>query len=81
MKIAYSFLMVLDKHAVTMKHYREVDIARSESAKMWPWVTLKRSLKVTKVKLARIVLTVAPRPRVPTDKNVHHWPVNDRGKD
>ncbi len=32
-KIAYIFLMVLDKHVVTMKHYREAVIGLSESAK------------------------------------------------
>ena len=28
------------------------------------------------MKVAHIVLTVAPTPRVPIDKNVHHCPVN-----
>jgi len=41
-KIAYIFFMVRDKHVVTMKHYWEVDIGLSESAKIiWPWMTLK----------------------------------------
>ncbi len=39
-KIAYIFLMVQDKHVVTMKHYWEVDIGHSESANKfdlgWP---------------------------------------------
>ncbi len=32
-KIAYIFLMVRDKHVVIVKHYWEVDIRLSESAK------------------------------------------------
>ena len=32
---------------------------------------LRGHFKVTKVKIERIVLTVAPRPKVPVDKNVH----------
>ena len=32
-KIAYIFFMVRDKHVITMKHYWEVDIGLSESAK------------------------------------------------
>jgi len=31
---------------------------------------------VTKVKLAGVVLTVAPRSWVHIDKNVHHWQIN-----
>ncbi len=55
-KIAYIFCMVRDKHVVTMKHYWEVDIGLSESAKTfdlgWPW---QGHFNVTKVKMARIV--------------------------
>jgi len=32
-KIAYIFLMVRDKHMITIKHYWEVDIGLLESAK------------------------------------------------
>jgi len=37
--------MVRDKHMVTMKHYWEVVIGLSESAKIRPWMTLKRSFQ------------------------------------
>ena len=33
--MAYIFLMVQDKHVVTMKHYLEVDVGLSESAKIF----------------------------------------------
>ena len=66
-----------EMHMVTMKHYWEVDIGLSESAKKfdlgWPW---RGHFKVTKVKMARIISTVAPRPGVPIDKYVHHCPTN-----
>ena len=62
---------------VTMKHYWKVDIGLSESANKfdlgWPW---RWHFKVMKLKMSRIVLTVAPRPSVPKDKSVCHCPVN-----
>ena len=72
---------VRDRHMVTMKHLRQDDIGISESAinfdRGWPW---RGHFKVTKVKMVRIVLTVAPRPRVPIDKNVHHCQINKINK-
>jgi len=60
-----------------MKHYWEVDIGLSESARKfdlgWPWTG---HFKVTKVKMARIVLSVAPMPKVHIDTNVHHHTVS-----
>ena len=38
-----------------------------------PWWCL---FKVTKVKMTRIVLTVAPRPRMPVNKNLHLCQIN-----
>ena len=68
-KIANIFLMVRDKHLVTMKHLWEVYIGLSESINKfnsgWPWL---RHLKVTKVKIKRGVLTVASRPILSIDK-------------
>ena len=68
-KIANIFLMVRAKHVVTMKHLWEVDIELSESVTKfdpgWPW---RRHFKVTKVKIERGVITVAPRPLVSIDK-------------
>jgi len=48
-----------------MKNYWEVDIGLSEFDLGWPW---RGHFKVTKVTMACIVLTVAPRPRVPLNK-------------
>jgi hypothetical protein len=57
---------------VTMRHLWEVDIGLSESA-----TKISRGyFKVTKVKMARITSTVAPKPGVPIDKDVHHSPTN-----
>jgi hypothetical protein len=39
-------------------------------------LTFKGHFKVTKVKMARITSTVAPKPGVPIDKDVHHSPTN-----
>ena len=44
---------------------------------LWPWSTSKVSfipMHVTNVKIVRNVPTIAPRPRMPSDKNVHHCP-------
>ena len=70
-KIAYAFLTVRDRHMVTMKHYWEVDIGLSESAKNRPWMTF------SKVQIERSILTVAPRPKASIDKNVHRCPLNE----
>ena len=53
-KIANIFLTVSDRHFVIMKHYWEVDIGLSESAKRWPWMTFK-------VKIASGVTSVRDR--------------------
>jgi len=45
--------------------------------KIWHRMTLRGHFKVTKVKVACIVLSVAPMPKVP-DKNVHHRKVNKK---
>ncbi len=77
-KIANILLMVRDKYVVILKHLWEVDIGLSESIKKFdPGWPRRRHLKVTKVKIERGVLTVAPRPMVSIDKKVHHCP---RGK-
>jgi hypothetical protein len=75
--IAYIFLIVRDTHVVTTWTTigREINIGLPQSAENWPWMTVKH-FKVTKVKMAHIVLTVAPRPRVPIDENVHHCQAN-----
>ena len=56
---------------VTMKQNWEVDIGLSECAKQYDLDYLEEVLafKVTKVKMSRICVTVAPRP---IDTNVHH---------
>ena len=41
------------------------------------WVTLKGHLKVKKVKTERGVVTVASRPKVPIDNNVHCCPLSN----
>jgi hypothetical protein len=68
---------VRDRPMVTMRHYWEVDVDLSESAKQfdlgWPW---QGHFKVMKVKMEHIFSTVAPRPGVPIDKYVYNCPVN-----
>jgi len=45
MKIANIFLMVRDKHVVTIKHLREVDVGLSDSVKNLTRVTLTASFQ------------------------------------
>jgi len=52
--------------------YRQHFTANPMALPRFPWMTLKGHFKVTKVKIERSVLTFAPRPMVPTNKNVHH---------
>ena len=66
-----------DRPMVTMEHYWEVDPKGPESAMTfdlsWP---LGGFPQVTKVKMAHIFSTAAPRPGVPMYKYVHHCPIN-----
>jgi len=69
-KIVNIFLMVRDKHVVTMKHLWEVDIGLPESVKEFDPVDLDGVIfKITKVKIERGIITIAPRPLVSIDKN------------
>jgi len=49
---------------VTMNNYWEVDIGFQNPQKNLTWMTLKGHFIVMKVKVAHVVLTVAPRPRM-----------------
>ena len=81
-KIAYDFLMVRNKHVVTMKHYWEVDIGLSESAKKfdlgWPWTG---HFKVTKMKIAYGVSSVKDGSKLAIGRILCSFDDLDRGKD
>ena len=75
--IGSSFKTVRYRHMVTMKHYWEVDVGLSESAMTFDLgCPLRGFFQVTKVTVAHIISTVAPRPGVPIHKHVHHCPIN-----